>query len=87
MGLLWWNGVSFLRGRAVVVLVMSGAKRRTPVVVAREPTTAPLSAEDRQHAVTALAAMIHQWWSGGRGRSAGTVCGSDPSGGAADGRR
>jgi hypothetical protein len=69
------------------VLVMSGAKRRTPVVVVGEPRTAPLSAEDRQQAVTALAVMIEQWWSVGRGRSAETVCGSDPSGGTADGCR
>ncbi|GIF00091.1 hypothetical protein Ari01nite_75550 [Paractinoplanes rishiriensis] len=86
-GLLWWNGVSVLHGRAVVVLVMSGVKRRTPVVVVREPRAAPLSAEGRLQAVTAVAVMIDQWWSGGRGRSAETVCGSDSSGGAADGRR
>ena len=58
--------VAFLRGRAVVVLVMSGAKRRIPVVVVRKPRTASLSAEDRRQSVTALAVMIHQWWSGGR---------------------
>jgi len=68
---------------------MSGAKRRTPVVVVvREPRTAPLSAEDRQQAVTALAVSIHQWWSDGRGRSADAVRGSDPSDNAvADGHR
>lgn len=66
---------------------MSGAKRRTPVVVVRKPRAALLSAEDRQQAVTALAVMIDQWWSGGRGRSAETICGSDPSDGAVDGRR
>ena len=71
--------VSFPRGHAVVVLLVSGAKRRTPVVVVRKPRTAPLSAEGRRRAVTALAVMIHQWWSGGQGRSAKTVRGSDPS--------
>jgi hypothetical protein len=29
-----------------------------------------MSAEDRQQAVTALAAMIHVWWSDDQGRSA-----------------
>ena len=71
--------VSFLCGHAVVVLIMSGAKRRTPAVVVREPRTAPLSTEDRRQAVTAMAVMIHHWWSGGRGCSADTVRGSDPS--------
>ena len=33
------------------------------------PGTAPLSVEDRQQAVTALAVMIDQWWSA-RDRSA-----------------
>jgi hypothetical protein len=36
--------VSFLHGCAIVVMAVSGAKRRTPVVVVREPRTAPLSA-------------------------------------------
>jgi len=80
--------VSFLRGHAVVVLNISGAKRLTPVVEVREPTTAPLSAEDRQQAVTAMAVMIHQWWSGGRGRTADTVRGSgSPDDATADGHR
>jgi hypothetical protein len=39
---------------------MSAVKRRTTSVVVREPRTAPMSAEDRQRAVTALAAMIHE---------------------------
>lgn len=34
---------------------------RRPIVV-RPPRTAPLSDEDRQQAVTALAAMIADWW-------------------------
>ena len=54
-------------------------RRRTPVVVVREQRTAPLSAEDRQQAVTAMTIMIHQWWSDRRGRSTDTVRGSDPS--------
>jgi hypothetical protein len=40
-------------------------------------------AEDRQQAVTALAVVIQEWWSGDRGRSADAVRGSNPSGGAA----
>jgi hypothetical protein len=46
--------------RFLVVTAMSAVKRRTPSVVVREPRTAPLSAEDRQQAVTALVAMIHE---------------------------
>src|SRR4051812_30396431 len=62
---------STLPGRcAVVVLGMSGTKRRLPPVVVGTPRTAPLTDEDRQRAVTALTAMIHEWWSDGRGRSA-----------------
>ncbi|HEY3261236.1 MAG TPA: hypothetical protein VGJ95_13365 [Pseudonocardiaceae bacterium] len=41
-----------------------------------------MSAEDRQQAVTALVAMIHEWWSDDQGRSAGAVGGSDQRGGA-----
>jgi hypothetical protein len=48
---------------------MSEAKRRTSIVVVRDPRTAPVSADDRQQAVTALAVMIHGWWSGDQGRS------------------
>ncbi|MCM0675207.1 hypothetical protein NCC78_10970 [Micromonospora phytophila] len=44
-----------------------------------------MSAEDRQQAITALAVMIYEWWSGHQGRSADAVCGSDQSGGAAAG--
>lgn len=44
-----------------------------------------MSAADRQQAITALAVMIHGWWSGDRGRSADAVRGSDQSGGAAAG--
>jgi hypothetical protein len=68
-----------------LVLNMSGAKRRTPVVVVLGPQTAPLSAEDRQQAVTALTVLIQEWWSGGRGHSADAVRGSDQSGDAAAG--
>ena len=89
-----WRGpalavrVSFLLGRAVVVLAMSGEKRRTPVVVVGAPRAAPLSAEDRQQVVTALAVVIQQWWSGGRGCSTDAARGSDPSNdAAADGHR
>jgi hypothetical protein len=56
--------------RFLVVTGMSAVKRCTPSVVVREPRTAPMSAEDRQQAVTALAAMIHVWWSDDQGRSA-----------------
>lgn len=35
--------------------------RRAPIVV-RPPRTAPLSDQDRQQAVTALAMMIAEWW-------------------------
>ena|SRR6266536_3830096 len=56
--------------RFLVVTGMSAVKRRTPSVVVREPRTAPMSAEDRQQAVTALAAMIYEWWSDDQGRSA-----------------
>jgi hypothetical protein len=42
-----------------------GSEAPNTVVVVREPKAAPLAAEDRQQAVTALAIMIHQWWSGG----------------------
>jgi hypothetical protein len=41
---------------------MPAKKRRTTPVTVRPPRTAPLSAEDHQQAVTALAAMIHEWW-------------------------
>ena len=41
---------------------MVGSKRRTTPVVVRPPRTAPLSLEDHQQAVTALATMMHQWW-------------------------
>jgi hypothetical protein len=61
---------------------MSGAKRRTPPVVVRAPTTALLSEEHRQEAVTALTVMIGQWWSGDRGRRASADGGSDQHGGA-----
>jgi hypothetical protein len=42
---------------------MSGAKRRTPPVVVRAPRIASLTAENREQVVTALTAMIYQWWS------------------------
>jgi hypothetical protein len=35
-----------------------------------------LSAEGRQQAVAALVVMIHEWWSGGRRRSADATRGS-----------
>jgi hypothetical protein len=35
-----------------------------------------MSAENRQQAVAALTVMIHQWWSGNQGRSAGADDGS-----------
>jgi hypothetical protein len=76
---------AILHDRALVVLTMSEAKRRTPIVVVRDPRTAPMSADDRQQAITALAVMIHEWWSGDQGRSANAVRGSDQSGGAAGG--
>ncbi|WP_158277906.1 hypothetical protein [Pseudosporangium ferrugineum] len=38
-----------------------------------------MSAEDCRQAVAAVAAMIHEWWSGGHGRSFDAVRGSDPS--------
>jgi hypothetical protein len=66
----------------LVVTGMSAVKRRTPSVVVREPRAAPMSAEERQQAVTALVAMIHEWWSNGQGRSDGAVGGSDQRGGA-----
>jgi hypothetical protein len=47
----------------------------------------PCQAEERQQAITALAVMIQEWWSGDRGRSANAVRGSNPSGGAAAGDR
>jgi hypothetical protein len=62
---------------------MPDAKRRTPFVVMRGLGTAPMVAEDREQAVTALAALIHEWWSSDRCRSADAVCGSDQSGDAA----
>ena len=40
---------------------MAGSKRRTTPVVVRPPRTAPLSLEDHQQAVTALASMRHRW--------------------------
>jgi hypothetical protein len=64
----------------LAVTGMSAEKRRTPSVVVREPRTAPMSAEDRQQAVTALVAVIHERWSDGQGRSAGAVGGSDQRG-------
>lgn len=39
------------------------AKRRTTPVVVRAPRTAPLSDDDRDLAVTAIATMIALWWS------------------------
>ena len=51
-------------------------------MVVQEPRTAPLSVEDRQQAVTALAVMIHEWWSDRQSRSAGADGGSDQPGGA-----
>lgn len=42
-----------------------------------------MSAEERQQEVTAMAVLIQEWWSGDRGRSADTVPGSNPPGGAA----
>jgi len=66
----------------VVVLNMSGAKRRTPPVVVRSPRTAPLSEEKRQQAVTALTVMIHEWWSAGQ--SNGADAGPDRRGGTAE---
>jgi len=44
-----------------------------------------MSAEDRQQAVSALAVIIHEWWSVDGGRSADAVRGSDQSGGVAAG--
>jgi hypothetical protein len=41
---------------------MPTKKRRTTPVTVRPPRTAPLSDEDHQQAVTALAAMIAEWW-------------------------
>jgi hypothetical protein len=64
---------------------MPGAKRRTPIVVVREPRAALLSAEQRQRAVTALTVMIHEWRLGDRGRSADAVGGSGKSDDAAAG--
>jgi len=37
-------------------------KSRTTPVVLRPPLTVPISAEDYQQAVSALAAMIAAWW-------------------------
>jgi hypothetical protein len=39
------------------------AKRRTTPVVVRPPRTAPLSDDDRDLAVAAIATMIALWWS------------------------
>jgi len=52
---------------------MTGEKRRTSPIRVREPEVAPLSDEDHQQAVTALALMIGDWWTsqqcdGGAGR-------------------
>jgi hypothetical protein len=38
------------------------AKPRPGPIVVRPPRTAPLSDEQRQQAVTALAALITEWW-------------------------
>jgi hypothetical protein len=57
---------------------------RSPLVLG-EPGTASMSDQDRQQAVTALAAMIHRWWLNNRDRSADAVRGSDQPGGAAAG--
>jgi hypothetical protein len=45
-----------------------------------------MSVDERQQAVTALAVMIQEWWSGDRGRSADAVPGSKTSGAARDRR-
>ena len=44
-----------------------------------------MSAENRERAVTALTVMIHQRWSGDRGRSADADDGSGQHGGATAG--
>lgn len=41
---------------------MTVTKRRVTPVRRTEPRTVPISREDYQQAVTALAAMIQQWW-------------------------
>jgi hypothetical protein len=41
---------------------MTGTRRRVTPVRLAEPRTIAISAEDYQQAVTALAAMIQQWW-------------------------
>jgi hypothetical protein len=42
-----------------------------------------MSEEERQQAVTALAVMIQEWWSGDQGGSADAIRGLNPSDGAA----
>jgi len=58
--------------------ILSVNSLRNVIVVVREPKTAPLAAEDRQQAVSAIAVMIGQWWSGGQGRNADVVRRPDP---------
>ena len=70
---------------ALVVLEYVGSEAPYTRRGGREPRTASMSVEDRQQAVTALVLMVHEWWSGDRGRSGGAVRGSDQSGGAAAG--
>ena len=41
---------------------MAGTKRRTTPIRLTEPETVPISAEDYQQAVSALAQMIQKWW-------------------------
>ncbi|HEV8561438.1 MAG TPA: hypothetical protein VGR06_34390 [Actinophytocola sp.] len=69
---------------ALVVTGPAYLDSRSPLVLG-EPGTASMSDQDRQQAVTALAAMIHRWWLNNRDRSADAVRGSDQPGGAAAG--
>jgi hypothetical protein len=41
---------------------MAGRKRRTAPIKIAEPGVVPMSAEDHEQAVTALATMIADWW-------------------------
>jgi hypothetical protein len=51
------------RSRVIGVLVFPRVSGEAPytVVVVREPRAAPMSAEYRQQAVTAVTIMIHEW--------------------------
>jgi hypothetical protein len=41
---------------------MAAKKRRTTPIKVLEPEVVPISEEDYQQAVTALAVMIQDWW-------------------------